>query len=593
MKQYSNQIQGLMSQVHRSITTAVSSGFAEDVDHLLVFEGFTAYLDQRGLFHVDEGAWQWKTLPRDRRLADLEKDLKTAINAVLEYKADMKDIIDFAGDISHDEIEALQTLIDVSTRLHHSSAKKPHASMSELGELAIRHGFAFNIVPTPEVYQTTERGLVKNFSGFSIAMTNMTEQEMSTKILLEFNTQLLKFYKYRFVKQQHESKVFKFAAQKVELGLPLIVICSEYTERGYYRYVDGQHIIEDLKIDFSNQCSFAGRKVDGHLIGKGSFRMSGGELFRGEIISNTLARGEIIDGNMSKLGQFRLKIEGNTGLFTAFGQLESFNKGVKYEDVVIADDGSKEGWLKSGNRKMTGKWNSGVFTGIIEEPQIRLEGCFDTEGIEGRGKIKVRDYCYEGDFKRGVQHGRGTSTRGTQQITGQWQDGKPVSGIMRDGSTRYEGSFGDSCFQGWGKLEKPDLFYEGNFNHGQFEGSGTYRSGGMQIVGTFQDGLPHGYCTLTQEGSTYTGDFWQGKRHGKGKLECSNFTYTGDFDNGDMHGQGEFRTQTWIYTGQLRRGKLEGNGTLVPSGSTYTGSFSNDKFNEHGTITRSNGCQFL
>lgn len=590
LERYSEQMQGLEGQIYRNMASAMSCGLSDDVDHYLIFEGFKAYLDKRGKFQVDEGNWEWTTSPKDMRLTVLANELNEAIAAVTEYREDMKDVIAFAGDISDEEIEDLRALIDKQTRRFQACTQSSPTSASELNQLARLHGFDLAVTLTPDSYQSTSDGLVKSFSAFSVSMTNTSEQELETKILLQFNKQLLKLYKYRFVKQVTSGTIFKFASKAAVLGVPHIVIRSECREQGYYRDIDGKHVLEEYTVTYSNGCIFTGRKVNNRVMGKGSFRMTGGELFRGEVVSNTLAKGEIIDGNISKKSEFHLEEKDNTVYYTAFGHVEIFNKGVKFEDVVIAEDGSEQGWHKSGNTKRTGRWErNGDFTGVVEDNKVRSEGFFGPKGLEGKGKYTEGNYCYDGYFVHGKSHGKGTSTNGSQRIIGEWQENELVSGILIDGTIRYEGSFNGGKYHGYGKLEQPNLFYAGNFSQGKFEGQGTYRSQGFQIIGDFHDDQPHGHCTYTKDSVTYVGNYWRGKWHGKGRLVCPSHTYSGDFDSGDMHGMGEYKTEKWTYTGQLNRGKFEGSGTWVQSEYTYTGSFSNDKFNGYGTVRWSSG----
>jgi len=144
--------------------------------------------------------------------------------------------------------------------------------------------------------------------------------------------------------------------------------------------------------------------------------------------------------------------------------------------------------LKSDNGKLTGKWDcDGVFTGVFETPSLRLEGRFGSKGIEGKGKMVIGDYSYEGDFVCGNQHGEGKSKTGNQEIKGRWKGGKLQVGVLTQGDTRYRGGFEDNHYHGWGRLERPGLFYEGNFSHEKFEGHGTYRYGGIHILGTFRN----------------------------------------------------------------------------------------------------------
>lgn len=77
-----------------------------------------------------------------------------------------------------------------------------------------------------------------------------------------------------------------------------------------------------------------------------------GKTFIGKVVDENLARGEIVDGDNSVKGLYRLVVERDRQEFMAFGRLERLRKGVKHEDVRINDYGSLEGCRKAKNIKL-------------------------------------------------------------------------------------------------------------------------------------------------------------------------------------------------------------------------------------------------
>ena len=147
-----------------------------------------------------------------------------------------------------------------------------------------------------------------------------------------------------------------------------------------------------------------------------------------------------------------------------------------------------------------------------------------------------------------------------------------------DGST-YEGEFKDGKVHGKGTYFWPDgTTYTGDFLDGLPSGTGTLRwpTGGV-YTGDFVDGEPEGTGTITwPTGGVYIGDFADGQPDGTGKLVWpSGDTYAGEFVSGWPEGTG---TITWsggiTYTGGFAGGGLKGDGTITwPDGSTFSGTF--------------------
>ncbi len=115
------------------------------------------------------------------------------------------------------------------------------------------------------------------------------------------------------------------------------------------------------------------------------------------------------------------------------------------------------------------------------------------------------------------------------EITGQYT-GLAVAKL--DNDCIYEGNFVKGLFHGKGKFTWSDgVIYEGEFYRNQMQGQGTYYyTDGSVYVGAVKDGKRHGQGKLTNSGGQiYDGAWQEGQRHGVGKMfynEDQTITYT-------------------------------------------------------------------
>eukprot|EP01041_Mallomonas_annulata_P007490 gene7490-15329_t len=135
-------------------------------------------------------------------------------------------------------------------------------------------------------------------------------------------------------------------------------------------------------------------------------------------------------------------------------------------------------------------------------------------------------YSYNGDWKDGMMHGRGTYL---------YSDGMTYSGGYK--RNRHDGKGISNYSSG--------SCYEGYWEGGKFDGKGT-----MSYVG----------------GSIYRGEWKEGRRHGHGHLvlRCG-LEYEGDWVDGVPHGRGRMHSTLtgYSYEGSFHRGSIFGGGTLI------------------------------
>jgi hypothetical protein len=137
--------------------------------------------------------------------------------------------------------------------------------------------------------------------------------------------------------------------------------------------------------------------------------------------------------------------------------------------------------------------------------------------------VYANSYMYQGQWKRGREHGRGKLMTGARKVIyeGDWADGK------MNGKGRYH-------FQSGG-------LYEGDMRENMRHGSGKYHlAGGYVYDGEWREDTRWGYGVFTwPSGSAYEGEWVRGLKHGRGHLRwCNGFVYTGHWIENKMEGRG-------------------------------------------------------
>lgn len=289
--------------------------------------------------------------------------------------------------------------------------------------------------------------------------------------------------------------------------------------------------------------------------------------------------GEWVDGKRHGQGLFTFAEGGSyTGdfannLFEGFGILripksqhpltKQWQRGEKYE-------GEFHRGLKHGR----GTWQTR--TGDQYDGELK-QGLYDGRGVcvyGGSGDV------YDGDFVRGLRHGRGELR-------------------YRNGSV-YNGGFRLDHFHGRGRMQYgPGAIhgsYVGDFVDGKRHGQGVrvYGSGEAnksnvrRYEGAWQNDEPHGPGVFERDGSTAVGIFDHGLQTGPGVLRFANGdTYDGNFLKGELHGEGRFVYRDGgVYEGTFEHSKRSGKGKRIFSnGDRYEGDWANDQMHGRGVHT--------
>ncbi|KAI0500407.1 hypothetical protein KFK09_018619 [Dendrobium nobile] len=172
---------------------------------------------------------------------------------------------------------------------------------------------------------------------------------------------------------------------------------------------------------------------------------------------------------------------------------------------------------------------------------------------EGSGKYIWSDgHTYEGEWRRGMRHGKGKLT----WPSGAVYDGEFSGGYMH-GSGLYVG-LDKSTYNGRWKLNLKHGLGQQSFPNGDVF-NGSWIQGNIEGLGKY----------VWANKNIYEGYMRGGKMSGKGTLTWENGdAYEGSWLDGMMHGCGVY---TWndggCYVGTWTRGLKDGKGTFYPKGS--------------------------
>lgn len=146
-------------------------------------------------------------------------------------------------------------------------------------------------------------------------------------------------------------------------------------------------------------------------------------------------------------------------------------------------------------------------------------------------------------------------------ISGKFDDGKIVEGIVETDKYQYTGQIKDSLPNGKGHMNFHDKDWgEGEFKDGYQVGKGRFYSNCSQsdYEGEFKDGHKSGKGVETfQNGDKYEGDFKEGQFCGTGVMHFNNGdVYKGGFDRGVFNGKGVLQTNEATIDTKWTHGKL-------------------------------------
>ena len=133
----------------------------------------------------------------------------------------------------------------------------------------------------------------------------------------------------------------------------------------------------------------------------------------------------------------------------------------------------------------------------------------------------------------------------------------------------YEGEWKDGKMHGKGTYKSADGYsYEGEYKYGWRNGKGIskYPDGSVEYDGEYKHDLVHGKGTHNYvNGDVYTGEYRAGKQHGKGVMTYANKDiYDGHWKDGHKDGQGKMKQVNGdVYEGEFSNDKMHGKGTYT------------------------------
>ncbi|KAJ1451543.1 hypothetical protein M885DRAFT_468331 [Pelagophyceae sp. CCMP2097] len=219
---------------------------------------------------------------------------------------------------------------------------------------------------------------------------------------------------------------------------------------------------------------------------------------------------------------------------------------------------------------------------VYEGSVLRSSGLRD--GLGACVALSHRGNVYEGQWRRGREHGRGALLTRDRRVVydGDWADGK-IHGkgiyFFPRGDV-YCGEWRENARHGFGRYVQapPDRKSPRNGH--------VKRSG---YTGEWRENARHGRGRYDgPDGSRYDGEWAADRRHGRGTLTTADgATYEGQWHDDSVEGRGvAVYACGQKYEGVFRHGLKEGRGSLSwPNGASYEGRFRDDKIDGQGALS--------
>ena len=320
-----------------------------------------------------------------------------------------------------------------------------------------------------------------------------------------------------------------------------------------------------------------GKMVNKIMFGVGSYRLSNGKLFKGEILENMTACGEMLDGNIKIEGAWNIVCKENMYSFIISGKFKQFTDN-RLEREGITEGERFTGTIYEADKTiLTGSWVNCEFENIKISKDNRL-----TE-LKRLSNISYSETTYENSvliskftLTNKQKEGDAYFKTAEGERTVKFENGAIVWIRIKEKSQTYEGFMKDDQYHGKGKLETDQLNYSGNFEKGKFHGQGTLdrKKEKRTECGSFNNGnMVKGVVNTSNR--KYDGSLnLLGKAEGKGMLTTPELKYDGIWKNDKYHGEGILEH---IKTGRKLRGRFEDgrfiSGDITMGNESWRGSF--------------------
>ncbi len=246
-----------------------------------------------------------------------------------------------------------------------------------------------------------------------------------------------------------------------------------------------------------------------------------------------------------------------------------------------------------------GEFKDGLFHGkgtLIWPDGERYEGEFDQGLWNGNGALYFfNGDVYRGEFVDGSFSGQGKmSFKNGDRYEGEFKNGNfNGQGVFTTAAgDQYSGEFVNSIFSGQGRVISNGNSYEGAVKNWLFDGEGLYQLvSGKKYQGQFKAGVPNGNMVLEyDDGDRYEGgmDDWD-QFHGTGRYTmASGDEYDGQFEHGVTMGVVSVQKKSGKerYKGELKDWQYHGKGTLTTTdGNRYKGELEHGYYHGQGSLT--------
>ena len=241
-------------------------------------------------------------------------------------------------------------------------------------------------------------------------------------------------------------------------------------------------------------------------------------------------------------------------------------------------------------------------------PNLILSQCLKGNCIDGRGTYKFKDKSiYEGYFKNGQMHGKGSLSFNEGKYIGNFRENKRhgEGRILYDSGDSYIGQFQHNLFHGKGKFSYTNGdVYKGHWSDGKKEGFGTYVFNNSDVYeGNFVNDLINGKGTLTtanreeKNGQWYNGTLVSQapkpvKSNTQSDLKPQTLRNCNKTDCDNVIGKYTYSDGSY-YEGRFVKNQPQGEGTCYYSnGSKYIGGWKNHSPHGIGVMTFVSGKKY-
>lgn len=339
---------------------------------------------------------------------------------------------------------------------------------------------------------------------------------------------------------------------------------------------------------------YVGKWDSGSFHGQGTLYKEDGSVKTGEWehgkLTQTLIEAQLKQGHYK--GYVKHSLPDGIGMM-------KYSNGAEYQGGWKHGLFHGKGYLYTGKDSILGTWEKGKLTGdaLVKTSTFVYEGGFVDNSPTGIGILTSLDGTYySGSWVEGKRNGIGDIYyAGGDSYSGEWKDNE-FHGSGRFFYSRayaaYEGEWKNGLQDGKGYYQSPEFAYRGEWEKGWMDGQGIMVfNNGDRYEGVVHENKLDGIgCYEFANGNRYEGEFVEGKMSGNGIFQFKDGNrYEGEFYNNKIYGDGTLYLKTSdgviSITGfwPLERGLPKEASIQFENGDLYEGPLNKGVPTEQGT----------